>query len=69
VNSARLLIAGGEYSQTIVHCQHAVEKTLKAALAVRNIIILSPPLLVSEGWALVSASWKRLKNCRHGQKA
>jgi HEPN domain-containing protein len=32
VNSAKLLIAGGEHSQTIVHCQHAVEKTLKAAL-------------------------------------
>ena len=39
LRSARLLLAGGEYSQVIVHCQHAVEKTLKAALALRNIII------------------------------
>ncbi len=39
LRSARLLLAGKEYSQTIVHCQHAVEKILKAALALRNIII------------------------------
>ena len=39
LRSARLLLAGEEYSQTIVHCQHAVEKILKAALALRNIII------------------------------
>lgn len=35
----RLLLSGKEYSQTIVHCQHAVEKILKAALVLRNIII------------------------------
>ena len=39
IRSARLLLSGKEYSQTIVHCQHAVEKILKAALALRNIII------------------------------
>jgi HEPN domain-containing protein len=39
VRSAKLLLSGKEYSQTIVHCQHAVEKILKAALALRNIII------------------------------
>ena len=39
LRSAKLLLAGKEYSQTIVHCQHAAEKTLKAALALRNIII------------------------------
>ena len=39
LRSARLLLAGKEYSQTIVHCQHAAEKTLKAALALRHIII------------------------------
>lgn len=37
--AARLLLAGKKYSQTIVHCQHAAEKTLKAALTPRNIII------------------------------
>lgn len=39
LRSARLLLNGSEYSQCIVHCQHAVEKILKAALALRNIII------------------------------
>jgi len=39
LRSARLLLSGKEYSQSIVHCQHAAEKTLKAALALRNIII------------------------------
>jgi HEPN domain-containing protein len=39
LRSARLLLAGREYSQTIAHCQHATEKILKAALALRNIII------------------------------
>lgn len=39
IRSAKLLLSGKEYSQTIVHCQHAVEKILKAALALRNIII------------------------------
>ena len=39
LRSARLLFTGKEYSQTIVHCQHAAEKTLKAALALRHIII------------------------------
>jgi len=39
LRSARLLLAGQEYSQTIVHCQHAAEKTLKGALALRSIII------------------------------
>lgn len=39
MRSARLLLAGQEYSQTIVHCQHAAEKTLKEALALRSIII------------------------------
>ena len=33
LRSARLLLAGKEYSQTIMHCQHATEKILKAALA------------------------------------
>jgi HEPN domain-containing protein len=37
LRSARLLLAGREYSQTIAHCQHATEKILKAALALRNI--------------------------------
>jgi HEPN domain-containing protein len=39
LRSARLLLAGKEYSQTIMHCQYATEKILKAALALRNIII------------------------------
>ncbi len=39
LRSARLLLSAKEYSQTIVHCQHAAEKTLKAALALRDIII------------------------------
>lgn len=41
LNSARLLLEGGEHSQSIAHSQHAVEKTLKAALALRDIIITS----------------------------
>jgi len=39
LRSARLLLVGKEYSQAIVHCQDATEKILKAALALRNIII------------------------------
>jgi HEPN domain-containing protein len=39
LRSAKLLLSGKEYSQTITHCQHATEKILKAALALRNIII------------------------------
>jgi HEPN domain-containing protein len=39
LNSAKLLLGGGEYSRAISHCQHAVEKALKAALALRGIII------------------------------
>lgn len=39
MRSAGLLLDGKEYSQTIVHCQHAVEKILKAALALRNIVV------------------------------
>lgn len=39
LRSARLLLNGREFSQSIVHCQHAVEKILKAALALRHIII------------------------------
>lgn len=56
VNSARLLIAGGEYSQTIVHCQHAAEKTLKAALAMRNVIITREHI-VSPEFVRVYADW------------
>lgn len=39
LNSAGLLLAGGEYSRAIAHCQHSVEKVLKAALTMRGIII------------------------------
>lgn len=60
VNSARLLIAGGEYSQTIVHCQHAVEKTLKAALAMRNIIITREHI-VSPEFVRVYSDWDEAK--------
>lgn len=60
VNSARLLIAGGEYSQTIVHCQHAVEKTLKAALAMRNIIITREHS-VSPEFVRVYSDWDEAK--------
>ena len=52
LRSARLLLTGKEYSQTVVHCQHAVEKILKSALAFRNIIItkqhvVSPDFVVA----------------------
>lgn len=60
VNSARLLIAGGEYSQAIVHCQHAVEKTLKAALAMRNIIITREHI-VSPEFVRVYSDWDEAK--------
>jgi HEPN domain-containing protein len=39
LNSARLLLNGGEYSRSISCSQHAIEKTLKAALVIKNIII------------------------------
>jgi len=52
LRSAWLLLTGKEYSQTVVHCQHAVEKILKSALAFGNIIItkqhvVSPDFVVA----------------------
>ena len=39
LNSARALIAAGEYARCIAHSQHTVEKALKAVLAARGTVI------------------------------
>jgi HEPN domain-containing protein len=39
LNSARVLLAAGEYARCIAHAQHTVEKTLKAVLAARGTIV------------------------------
>jgi HEPN domain-containing protein len=38
-NSARVLIAAGEYARCIAHAQQTVEKVLKAVLAARGTIV------------------------------
>jgi HEPN domain-containing protein len=39
LNSARALIAVGEFARCIAHAQHTVEKALKAVLAARGTVI------------------------------
>lgn len=56
MNSARLLVAGGEYSQAIVHCQHAAEKISKAALIMRNVIVTREHI-VSPEFVRVYSDW------------
>jgi HEPN domain-containing protein len=34
-----VLLQAGIYARCMAHCQHTVEKALKAALAVRDVII------------------------------
>lgn len=40
LRSARLLSDGGEYSRAVAACQQAVEKAVKAVLALEGIIVL-----------------------------
>jgi HEPN domain-containing protein len=40
LHSARLLSDGGEYSRSVGACQQAVEKAVKAVLALKGIIVL-----------------------------
>jgi len=40
LRSARLLSDGGAYSRAVAACQQAVEKVVKAALALEGIIVL-----------------------------
>jgi len=40
LRSARLLSDGGEHSRAVAACQQAVEKAVKAALALKGIIVL-----------------------------
>ena len=37
--AAKVLLDAGVYGRCIAHCQHTVEKALKAALAVRHVIV------------------------------
>lgn len=40
LRSAQLLKDGGEFSRAVAMCQQAVEKILKAALALKGVIVL-----------------------------
>lgn len=40
LRSAQLLSDGGEYSRAVAACQQAVEKAVKAALALKGVIVL-----------------------------
>ncbi len=40
LRSARLLSDGGEHSRAVAACQQAVEKAVKAALALKGVIVL-----------------------------
>jgi HEPN domain-containing protein len=39
LKAARALRQAGIYARCMAHCQHAVEKALKAALAIRDVIV------------------------------
>jgi len=39
LKAAKVLLDAGVYARCIAHCQHTVEKALKAALAVRHVIV------------------------------
>jgi len=39
LKAAQVLRQAGIYARCIAHCQHTVEKTLKAALAIRDVLI------------------------------
>jgi len=56
LEAARVLEQAGIYARCLAHCQHAVEKALKAALAIRGIIITDRHE-VSEDFGETYADW------------
>jgi HEPN domain-containing protein len=56
LEAARVLEQAGIYARCLAHCQHAVEKALKAALAIRGIIITDRHE-VSEDFRETYADW------------
>ena len=54
--AAKVLRQAGIYARCVAHCQHTVEKALKAALAVRNILITNRHE-VSEDFRQTYADW------------
>jgi HEPN domain-containing protein len=58
LEAARVLEQAGIYARCLAHCQHAVEKALKAALAVKGVIITDRHE-VSEDFRETYADWPR----------
>ncbi|HIE53430.1 MAG TPA: HEPN domain-containing protein, partial [Armatimonadetes bacterium] len=58
LEAARVLRQAGVYARCMAHCQHAVEKAFKAALAVRDVIITDRHE-VSEDFRQTYADWSR----------
>lgn len=56
LKAARALREAGVYARCMAHCQHTIEKALKAALAVRDIIITDRHE-VSEDFRQAYADW------------
>jgi len=56
LEAARVLRQAGVYARCMAHCQHAVEKAFKAALAVRDVIITDRHE-VSEDFRQTYADW------------
>jgi len=56
LEAARVPHKAGVHARCMTHCQHAVEKALKAALTVRNVIITDRHE-VSEDFRQVYADW------------
>lgn len=59
LRSARLLSDGGEYSRAVAACQQAVEKAVKAALALKGVIVLEHQVADH-----LVAAFPRMKNVR-----
>jgi HEPN domain-containing protein len=56
LEAARALRQAGVYARCMAHCQHTVEKVLKAALAVRDVIVTDRHE-VSEDFRQTYADW------------
>lgn len=56
LEAARVLRQAGIYARCMAHCQHVVEKALKAALAVRDVIVTDRHE-VSEDFRQIYAEW------------
>jgi len=59
LRSAQLLSDGGEHSRAVAACQQAVEKAVKAALALKGIIVLEHQVADR-----LVAAFPRMKNVR-----